>query len=187
MKTIVDILKRLPAPIVINLATLENASDITTICKKNGIKQCAYTFTHLLDTVMKHGETAAGNWDIQDKKNPRFGERMYRQAANIPGWPQKQPRSPAGADMRDICAESFPGIHKDEVTLTIYNMTGYSFTNPIKKRFDTRIVENILVQNSINQSGNLPAGNLVDTNSIITSHNIPNNDVLHNLFISDKI
>ena len=95
---------------VINLFTLTEPSEIMAYCKRHRIKYYLYAFTCDDNTVMKYGMS------MGDVKH--LGERIYRQAAHIPGW-GKIPTSSSGADMGKICSKFFPYVTRHDVSIKI--------------------------------------------------------------------
>lgn len=137
---------------IIRLQTLNHADEILQYCKRNQIRWYAYEF-RFKQSVIKYGYSMSG----------LDGERVYRQAWYIPGW-ATIPTSHSGADMQNIIKKNpqhFKNIHKDDVELVIYDLTGYCFysnwDNGIKQ--EVKNVEALLMENHIEQFGKLPPGN----------------------------
>lgn len=139
----------------IKLSDIVHAKELLEFCRANKISKYVYEFK-FAGAILKYGHSVS----------EEHGERMYRQAANIPvGWTSK-PRSPSGKDFELVCedyeSEFEIKVNKKHVQLTIYDMTNYPFEfpdNPIKevKRFEAEQIANY-----IELHGNRPLGNLRD-------------------------
>ena len=102
--------------ITINLADIWDYTEIPHIMRNHMIAEYDYAFRRG-DMILKYG-LSADNSKI-------YGERIYRQAGNLPGW-KKLLGGPSGRDMADIARE-FEQIHGLElnrkgVSIDIYQM-----------------------------------------------------------------
>ena len=96
-----------------------------------------------------------------------IGERVYRQAGHIPGW-NSMLKGPSGSDMKEIIAnyeKEYPDekVHKNDVTLCIWDVTNTHNPNMYDKAYNTRLCENSLLDEHEKLFGCLPIGNLKDT------------------------
>jgi hypothetical protein len=121
--------------------------------KKAGITSYVYAFYHK-GVLMKYGVQYDSNDDT-------FGERVYRQAFHIPGWPKQPSKRSAGNDMLDIIVH-FPGINKNNVTIQIWDMTNYPRANSNNQKYEVNQVERQLIKAYIALHGIKPIGNIKD-------------------------
>jgi hypothetical protein len=100
--------------ITINLRDLRRPIQISHVMCKHEIASYGYAFV-TNEGIIKYGESG--------DNSATWGERIYRQAAHLPGWPLAA-RSSSGADMRLIALdfEKKYGreLHKDTVWIEIY-------------------------------------------------------------------
>lgn len=135
----------------IELATLTKASEIRQIMKHAGIKIYCYAFVYKT-TIMKFGESHT--W-----KPTTYGERVYRQAWHIPGWPTIA-QSKSGDDMLDII-KHFPGIHKADCWIRVWDMSTYPVTVSTDLAYDVKDLERQLIKEYCEQNnGERPVGNI---------------------------
>ena len=151
-------ISQLPS-IIFDLGKCLHASEIKGLMKKLGIKHYCYAFIYN-STVMKYGQSADNDW-IRGS----FGERVYRQAFQIPGWPTKPSVKSAGCDMLDVI-KHFPGINKNNVCIKIWDMTNYPFAVQDDPRHEVTQLEDQFLDAHIKQHGRLPLGNLRDESHI---------------------
>jgi len=138
---------------VFDLSTYLVPSFIKRDMKKAGVKSYVYAF-YYLGAVMKYG--------VQyDSDTDTYGERVYRQAFHIPGWPKMPSKKSAGNDMLDVI-EYFPGINKNDVTIQIWDMTEYPRANIDKPKYEVNLVERQFIKEYIDQMGRKPYGNIKD-------------------------
>jgi hypothetical protein len=147
----IDIAK-LPT-ISFDLGKCLNACEIKGMMKKLGIKYYCYAFIYK-STIMKYGQSADNDW-----VRGSFGERIYRQSFQIPGWPSKPSVKSAGNDMLDVI-KNFPNIDKNDVCVKVWDMTGYSFAVQDDPRHEVTQLEDQLLESYEKQFGYLPVGNL---------------------------
>jgi hypothetical protein len=133
----------------IDLKDLKSAVEICQLMRKASIESYCYAFEYRRET-MKYGL----QYDIIKSQ---YGERAYRQAWNIPGW-DSVPLSSSGQDMLGI-VENFPSIHKDAVTLHIWDMTNYPRASSLKPNFEVDKLERQLIKDHISRYGEAPVGN----------------------------
>jgi hypothetical protein len=121
-----------------------------------------YEFRHL-GYILKYGFSMGA-----------AGERVYRQAANIPlGW-SKSFRSPSGKDFQCVCEDFFNKygviVNKNNVTLVIHDMSGYPFEIALAPELEIRRFEAELIAAFVELHGELPIGNLkLEENSLYIS------------------
>jgi hypothetical protein len=135
----------------IDLANLIKASEIRSTMKENDIRIYCYSFVYK-NTIMKFGESHT--W-----KPSTYGERIYRQAWHIPGWPTIA-QSRSGDDMLDII-KNFHGIHKSDCWIRIWDMTNYPATVSADPSYDVKDLERQLIKEYCEQNnGERPVGNI---------------------------
>ena len=139
----------------IDLGQCLNACEIKRLMKRLRVKYYTYAFIHN-STVMKYGMSADNDW-----LRGSYGERIYRQSFQIPGWPTKPSPKSAGNDMLDI-VERFPNISKNDVCVKVWDMTGYPFAVADNPKFEVGELEKQLLQDHVDKYGDLPVGNLRD-------------------------
>jgi hypothetical protein len=139
----------------IDLGQCLNAYEIKRLMKKTGVKYYTYAFIYN-STVMKYGMSADNDW-----MKGSYGERIYRQSFQIPGWPTKPSKKSSGNDMLDII-EKFPNINKNDVCVKVWDMTGYPFAVASQPKVEVGELEKQLFQNHFDKYGALPVGNLRD-------------------------
>jgi hypothetical protein len=134
----------------LDLKDFLHAKEIRQYMRNQDIREHCYAFVRK-NKVMKYG--------IQYEWNPTtHGERAYRQAWYIPGWPTK-PKSTSGDDMADII-KNFPGIHKNDVTLVIFDMTHYPRSSSREPDYEVKQLERQLIKDHIDSNNEPPVGNI---------------------------
>jgi hypothetical protein len=159
----------------IKLNTLNEPYDIVRILKQMNVVSFVYEFKHLND-VMKYGVQYDCN-----KQEP--GERIYRQSFHLPGWETRASPNSAGNDMLDII-EHFPGINRNDVTITFWDMTLYPRASSLDTKFEVNLLERYLIKEHINNIGYKPPGNIKDE-SHMDNKTIVTDEVFGNLFDPD--
>jgi hypothetical protein len=148
----------------IYLKNLNAPSQILQICKKLYIQNYAYAFvyhdpfTHE-DTWLKIGRSAGGE----------IGERIYRQAGNVPGWTFPL-QGPSGSDIKEII-EDFETNNPlclglcniDHISIKIWDVTNVVNEHLTDHAYPSRVCENELLTEYEEIYGCLPVGNLKDT------------------------
>lgn len=134
---------------------LLHAKEIKQLMKTYGVKYYCYMFFHNSST-MKIGMSTDNDW-----QRGSYGERIYRQAFQIPGWPTKPSKKSAGNDMLDII-EHFPGINKNDVRIKVFDMTNYPFLCQNSPEYEVREFEKHLMDLYEQTNGGLPIGNIRD-------------------------
>lgn len=145
--------------IIIDLNQCLHAAQIKQLMKKMGIKYYTYAFLYN-NVVMKYGMSADNDW-IRGS----HGERVYRQAFQIPGWPTKPSPKSAGSDMLDI-VKHFPNINKSDVCIKVWDMTNYPFAVQDDPKEEVLECERILLDMHEKSFGYLPIGNVRDERKI---------------------
>lgn len=138
----------------LDLKQMLKASEIMNYCKQNNITSNVYAFEHQPRGIMKYGV----QYDCV-AQSP--GERTYRQAFHVPGWPSKPSPKSAGNDMLDIIPY-FPNITKNEIIVHIWDMTNYPRASLVYEKFEVNMLERQLIKQHINQFGFKPVGNIKD-------------------------
>jgi hypothetical protein len=137
---------------IIDCSTLTHAREIRQEMREAGVRLYCYAFTFKSE-ILKFGE--------QHKWDPTtYGERIYRQAWHIPGWPTT-PKSSSGSDMLDII-QNFPNINKNDICIMIWDMTNYPQASLANTSFEVRALERQLIKAYIDEHGKKPVGNIKD-------------------------
>ena len=146
---------------ILPLSAVHSASHLMTYCKQHNLKKIAYGFIHMSPTshtlrYLKFGRSSKST-----------GERVYRQAGHIPGW-NNLLKGPSGSDMKEIIADyekEYPDecVHKDDITLCIWDVTNVPNPNAFDDAYNTRLCENSLLDEHEKLFGCLPVGNPKDT------------------------
>lgn len=154
------------------LKKLDKAAEILKTMRDNNIEGYVYAFEYM-GIIMKYG--------VQYQAGDGHGNRIYRQAFHIPGW--EKPCSPnmSGDDMRDIINEHFPSIHKDHVTIHVWDMTNYPQTILNDHKFDINMLERQFIKEHIEKHGRKPLGNIKDEEHMDKKCGVLN-AVFNNLF-----
>lgn len=142
---------------VIELSSLGSASEICSIMKNLGIEDYAYAFKYR-NNFLKIG--------MSGKMSLVYGERIYRQAANIPGWPQTMLGS-SGKDIIPVL-EIFEQQHQVKVTRIDCTIEIWDTTNEPKvatgnPTYNAKLAEDTLLDQYENLHECLPVGNFKDT------------------------
>lgn len=157
----------------IDLGTLIKASEIKHIIKEAGYKRFVYSFIHK-SKIMKYGA------QFNTSTNKLWGDRIYRQAFHIPGWPTECSENMSGNDMRDII-RYFPSIHKMDVCIVVWDMTSYPSAHPLDPDFEVKQLERQFIKAHIDKFGEKPVGNIKDESHMDTKF-IVTNSQFNNLF-----
>lgn len=130
--------------LTINLKDLNNFTEILEIMK--GISSYVYTF-RIRTLVLKHG--------MSEHNNERNGDRLYRQAGHLPGWPTRLSGS-SGSDMRLILDRWYEKTGEKptryDITIDVYDLTHVPD--------HCRTLENHLIDEHVVANGNTPIGNI---------------------------
>jgi hypothetical protein len=97
--------------------------------------------------TLKYGETT----------QPQ-GERIYRQVWRVAGWPTDPAVFAAGDDF-DWVRDQFPGLVKDNVYVTIWDLTRVKALNPLCAELETFALEAQLIKEYVDIHGYAPIGN----------------------------
>lgn len=161
----------------IDCGKLLRASEIKQLMKKFDVRYYCYMFIHK-STTMKIGMSADSDWF-----RGSYGERIYRQAFHIPGWPSKPSPKSAGNDMLDII-HSFPNINKNDVVIKVFDMTNYPFSCEDRPELEVGDLEKDLMDLYEQANGCLPVGNLRDERKLPKKGRVTD-IVFNSLFDSD--
>jgi hypothetical protein len=152
-----------------DLSAYLTASTIKRDMRNINVKNYVYAFFHK-ETLMKYG--------VQyDCDNDTFGERIYRQAFHIPGWPSVPSKKSAGNDILDIICY-FPNINKNDITIQVWDMTNYPRANSNNPKFEVNQVERQFIKEYIKLHGSRPIGNIKDERHMDNKAFVP--DVMFN-------
>lgn len=143
--------------LTINLADMDVASEICQIMKSLGICDYAYRFKHK-DNTLKIGMSA--DYSVA------YGDRIYRQAANIPGWNQSMLGS-SGKDMIDVIREYSKDtgltVSREDCTIEIWDVTKEPQVALGRHKHNAELAESILMDQYEAVHNRLPVGNFKDT------------------------
>lgn len=136
---------------VIDCSTLLNAYEIRKEMRDKKIRTYCYAFIYKSE-ILKYGE--------QHKWGPtKYGERIYRQAWYIPGWPTT-PKSSSGSDILDV-VNKYPAINKNDICIMIWDMTNYPRASSKNPAYEVRALERQLIREYAEQhNGIRPVGNI---------------------------
>lgn len=143
----------------IDCSKLLHASEIKQLMKKFGVKYYCYEFIHN-STTMKIGMSADNDW-----MRGSYGERIYRQAFHIPGWPSKPSTKSAGNDMLDVI-KNFPTINKNDILIKVFDMTYYTFQCKYDPSLEVKDLEQDLMDLYEKEYNCLPVGNIRDERKV---------------------
>jgi hypothetical protein len=130
--------------LIIRLRDMQEPIQVSHVMRRAKVDSYAYAFA-TDEGIIKYGESSDAS------STP--GERIYRQAAHLPGW-VKRPRSSSGSDMQ-ILADEFHTkykrvLHKDTVDILVYRADG---------KFDALDLERDLINEIMLRCGRAPMGN----------------------------
>lgn len=143
--------------ITITLGDLESASEICQIMKSMGICDYAYRFKHK-DNTLKIGMSA--DYSVA------YGDRIYRQAANIPGWDKRMLGS-SGKDMIDVIEEykNSTGltVNRSDCVIEVWDVTKEQQVALGRHKHKAELAESVLLDQYEKIHNKLPIGNFKDT------------------------
>jgi len=140
----------------IDCSKLKNACEIKGIMKNIGVKYYCYFLIYKSET-MKIGMSADNDW-----LKGSYGERIYRQAFHIPGWPTRPSNTTPGFKDVQKLMEFWPTVHKNDVLIKVFDMTGYPFQCEYNPSLEVSDLEKDLLDLYESQNGGLPLGNIRD-------------------------
>jgi hypothetical protein len=153
----------------IELDLLQKPSEI---CRRMvNVTDYCYAFTHTTG-VMKFGQSGRGTG--------AWGERIYRQAWHIPGWPTTI-GSGSGHEMADIVRDFYPNIHKDEVFIKVWDLSNIAFLQNKNRNYERLQFENYLIDLYSTVAGIAPPGNK-RTGAYIKTRSVVADTTIDNLF-----
>jgi hypothetical protein len=160
--TACTILKTAPYPIYeIDLEQLGRPIDISAIVKEFGTEKYVYTFIYN-GKVIKHG--------ISVDKNSIPGERIYRQAGHLLGWPTRLAEGSAGDDMREIddrfFQETGSNLNRKGMKIVVRDLTEVDSPSVSDKNFHVKQLERQLIKEYREDNDKLPIGNIKDESYI---------------------
>jgi hypothetical protein len=152
-----QILKTTPYPVYeIELASLSQASDISSIMKALDVIYYVYTFEYQ-GMIVKHG--------ISVDKNSNSGDRTYRQAGHLLGWKYRL-SGPNGSDMRTIDEYFFQktgkNLNRVGMKLTVYDLTKVPSPSIHDPVLHVKQLERQLIKEHQELYGHIPIGNIKD-------------------------
>ena len=140
---------------IVPCSTLKHAVDLKTRLKH--VAKCAYKIWTIIDDqeyVFKYGETTQAQV-----------ERGYRQLWRIAGWPTEPATFAAGDDF-DWVVNQFPGLDKNRVYITVYDISHVEALNPLCPELETLALEAQLIKEYVNVHGVAPIGNRKENSRI---------------------
>lgn len=147
---------------VIELNDLTCASEICNIMKSKGVQDYAYTIKYI-NFILKIGMSA--------KMSRVHGERVYRQAANIPGWSQVMLGS-SGKDIIPVLQifeqQNQTRISRIDCSIEIWDMTKEPKLALGKPQYNAKLAEDTLLDQFEEIYNRLPVGNFKDTRTVTT-------------------
>lgn len=158
-----------------DLSNYLTASVLKHDMKAADIQSYVYAFYHK-GVVMKYGVQYECDADT-------YGERAYRQAFHIPGWPRQPSPNSAGNDMLDII-KHYPNINKNNITIQIWDMTNYPRANSNNPKYEVNQVERQLIKAYTDQHGSRPLGNIKDESHMDKKAHV-HDMIFNNLFEVD--
>ena len=145
-------LRTLPS-YTMKVSELPEPSAVLRAFARRGIRNYIYTIACPED-VIKHGMSCprSGHTDP--------GDRLYRQLGHLNGWNGQPLQGASGADLKLVVDKHFPHITRNDITVTIYDATNYSFFGG---KLDLEKGEHALVSEYEKQHKRRPYGNIQDT------------------------
>ncbi len=140
----------------IDCSKLKNACEIKSIMKRFGVKYYCYMMMYQKDT-MKIGMSADNDW-----LRGSYGERIYRQAFHVPGWPTRPSKTTPGFKDVQKLMEFWPTVNKNDVIIKVFDMTNYPFQCEYNPSLEVGDLEKDLLDLYEHEHGCLPAGNIRD-------------------------
>lgn len=161
--------------LTIDLAELASASEICQTMKSLGICDYAYIFKHL-NNIMKIGMSA--DYSVA------YGDRIYRQAANMPGWFQSMLGS-SGKDIIDVIREYEKAtgltVNRLDCTIEVWDVSKEPQTALGRHKHKAELAETMLMDQYEAVHNRLPVGNFKDTRKS-SRRGYVSVDVFNNLF-----
>ena len=156
--TACTIIQTEPYPVYeIDLDQLNTAVNISAIVKEFGTVKYVYTFKYK-DEIIKHGISV-------DKKSIP-GERIYRQAGHLQGWPTRLAVGSAGDDMRDIDenyqSKTGANLNRRGMRIIVYDLTNVDSPSVSDNNFHVKQLERQLIKEYTDKHNALPVGNIKD-------------------------
>jgi len=138
---------------VMTVSKLPTPWGVITDFRRLGIRNYIYTIACSED-IIKHGMSCPRS----ERTKP--GDRLYRQLGQLSGWDCDSLQGSSGSDLKLVVDKYFPNITRNDITVTIYDMTNYSFFGG---KLDLEKGEHALVAEYEKQHGRRPYGNIQDT------------------------
>lgn len=156
--------------IIIDLAELRDYSDICEIMKYHKITKYVYEFSYN-GMVIKYGLSA------DNSRN--YGDRLYRQAGHIPGWPRVSLVGPSGAEMRfineDYTTKFGSPLHRMHMKITVIDLSNQTDV-------ECEVLERFLINTHITMHGEPPIGNK-DNRTQYEVRKLRNEKIIADLFV----
>lgn len=146
----------------IELGQLSKAYDICLIMEALDIRKYNYQFKFVNNTV-KYGYSA-------DVKSHNHGERVYRQAGHLDGWPTKLAPYSSGSEMEEInqlyTARYGHSLDRHRMKLRIIDMTNVVNYNLNDPNWPMKVLEREMIKRHKEQYGVKPVGNINEESHI---------------------
>jgi len=172
----------------IDCGTLKSSKEVYKLMKEKTAGSYGYTVRYKkTGMIIKIGQSSPS----EQRLNPNeFGERLARQASNLPGWPEGLPDSVHGADLyRGIQKAQHKGLlpptlTKDDVIFEVWNLSDRNCDGIANPRQQSTWCEGELAkQYKSKHLDNLPILNVVDPcNNSAYKKSYISRDVWNNLF-----
>jgi len=159
----------------IPLIRLNEPAYLCRFARSKNLKDYAYVF-EIIDPSYN-----VINLKIGRSASKFLGERIYRQAAWLPGWNQPEPFSSAGSDINNIKEllieenSSFECNNwtKNNFVIKVWDVTGYPNDSQDAAR-NSRLAENLLLDEYESVHDCLPIGNQKDTRNEMIGYEVKN-------------
>ena len=170
--------------VTVKVKDLKKPAGLMRILKDHGIEDYSYSVRHY-NPVTQTWEIIKIGMSADNATN--YGDRIYRQVANLPGWPTI-PRSSCGKDIlpaiHDYQVTTGLTVHKDECLVEIWDVSAAPQRGLTAKKA-AEDAENELLDQYENIHGKLPIGNPKDTRKI-TGKPFVTNTLWDDLFGGNK-
>ena len=160
---------------IFSLDRLKDPAYLCRFARRVNMQDYAYVF-EIMDPWIHTVKTLK----IGRSTSKFLGERIYRQAAWLPGWNQPEPSSSAGSDINNIKKlwMEEPNIEeamwtKNNFIIKVWDVTGVANDSQDEAR-NSRLAENLLLDEYESVHGCLPIGNPKDTRNEMMRYEVKN-------------
>lgn len=160
----------------IRLAAFNEAAEVSHFMKSLQIKKYVYEIVSVYG-LLKVGKGGDNEW----LRNGTFGDRIYRQAAHIPGWANGVAgKKTSGNDFLPTI-NRFPSLHKNDVSIRVYDMSNYPVLTILNFDKELEEFEDILISEYETRYMHRPIGNPKKTKHAANS-SVVSDQVFQHLF-----